>query len=481
VGRLTPVERRVLQAVAILGVPAFTPVLAAVLEIDMPTLDRHLVSLGAKGLLRRTGPTKLRFGSPLYREIVLDAMQDATRKKLHGRAAATYERAGFSPAGGGKFERVAQHLVEAGERKTAVDYFWQSAEQKLEHGQREPAVRTMLRALSLAELGQRGVDELARWLSTLSTTVSQVRSAPGLRDTVGAVLREVEARGDARQRVLAHVDVARALGAVNLFDEAYKALEQADVDSVEDVELKRSGLIAEVSIAVRQGLFVRAASAADRLEKLGPIDDKDTLLAIVQARGNTGQPELALKLLDRIDDESKPADAAEAVVRQKHRCLIYFNARDFDAAAREARQLAKISRAAGLRFDTAAALHNLGDALDRLGDHGRSYAAFMESLDLTRLIEHERLTALNKMHLCLLDGLRAVKGAEDRLKRLIRFADSRGFLWDVLEGRFLLARLALAQDRLPEARTHLEQVVQMAEEQGHELIAVDARELLASL
>jgi hypothetical protein len=308
-----------------------------------------------------------------------------------------------------------------------------------------------------------------------------VRAAPGLRDAALAALREVEARGDPRQQFLAQVDVARALGAVNLFDEAYGVLDAAEIPSMTDVDLKRTGLTAEITISVRQGLFVRANRAADLLEELGPIDDATTMLAVAQARGSTGQPEIGLQLLDQLDDQWAPKDAAEAVMRRKHRCLISFSARDYQGAAREARQGARLARTVGLRYETAVALHNLGDALIRLEDHPRAYAALTESSDLTRLLAHERLMALNQMYLSYLDGLRDVEGAADRLKSLIRYADGHGYLWDVLEGRFLLSRLALHEGRNEEARSYLEQVVDMAKEQGHEVIAVEAKELLAGL
>ncbi|HZO17052.1 MAG TPA: protein kinase, partial [Polyangiaceae bacterium] len=66
VSRLQQRERRVLQGLAILGEPGFSPVLASVLEQALPTLDRHLTNLEGKGLLRRVGPTQVRFASPLY-------------------------------------------------------------------------------------------------------------------------------------------------------------------------------------------------------------------------------------------------------------------------------------------------------------------------------------------------------------------------------------------------------------------------------
>ncbi|MEQ9325385.1 MAG: hypothetical protein RIF41_39830, partial [Polyangiaceae bacterium] len=142
---------------------------------------------------------------------------------------------------------------------------------------------------------------------------------------------------------------------------------------------------------------------------------------------------------------------------------------------------AGLARAAGLRFDTAAALHNLGDIHDRLGEHPRAYAAFVESLELTKTLEQDRLTNLNQMHLCLLDGLRSPEGADERLKTLIRYADAKGYLWDVLEGRFLLARLATAHGEHDKARKLVEEVAEMAADYGHRLIEEDAKQLSKQL
>src|SRR5690606_24065926 len=111
-------------------------------------------------------------------------------------------------------------------------------------------------------------------------------------------------------------------------------------------------------------------------------------------------------LMQRVEELGEPTDVIDAVVRKKHWMLVFFNSRDFERAARAAIELTKLARSAGLRFDTAATLHNLGDIYDRLGDPARAYAAFLESLELTRLLEHDRLSNLNQMHLAFLDGLR---------------------------------------------------------------------------
>lgn len=482
VSRLQQRERKVLQGLAILGEPAFTPVLSTVLDTPLPNLDRYLSSLETRGLLRRTGPTQVRFASPLYQEIVLDAMNPAARHELHNRAADTY--AGLQlPGAGEAAERIAGHLLGAGERKRSVEYFWRSADEKLSADQLEAALRAMLRGFEIADPEARDPAQLVDWLGKVAAAVTQVRKATGLREVLTPALRAIENRGSAIEHVTAQIHASRAFGSINLFEEAFAELDAATANTADkDEALQRELLTAEAEIAARQGLFKRSIEAGAKLEELGLIEnDVDALMTLSLSRAMTGDCDAALMLLEKVTAVGEPRDAIEAVVRQKHRALIFFNKRDFDTAAREGTELASLARAAGLRFDTAAALHNLGDIYDRLGDHPRAYAAFVESIELTRLLEHDRLTNLNQMHIYLLDGLRSSEGAEERIKSLIRYADGHGYLWDVLEGRYLLARLGAAHGDHERARRQLVQVMEMADSYGHKLIHTDASELLHSL
>jgi serine/threonine protein kinase/tetratricopeptide (TPR) repeat protein len=480
VSRLQQRERRVLQGIAILGEPTITTVLAPTLDQPLPNIDRYLSNLEQKGLIARTGPTQVRFASPLYREIVLSAMAPATLQELQLAAASFYLRSG-APAGGEVTERIATHLVGAGERDRAVDYFWRAADERLAVGQIDAALRAMLRGMELADLPNRTVAQICEWLHKLARTVSQTRQAPGLKEMLLPATREIRDRGDDGQRVMAYVEGARALGAVNLFDDAYEALEKVDPETLRDRELEIARYSAECELAARQGNFARAAKACEKLDELGPIDDVRALVAMCLARGAAGDTKRALELLDRFEKLSDPSDIVQSVTLVKHRTLVHFNARDFAAAARDASTVAKLAIAAGLRFEAAIALHNLGDAADRVGDHPRAYAAFVESLELTRQLEQDRLSNLNQLHLCLLDGLRNPEAAEEKLKALIRYADARGYLWDVLEGRFLLARLWTAHGNHERARRLLEEIIRTSNEQGHGLIGVDAAELLEKL
>jgi eukaryotic-like serine/threonine-protein kinase len=480
VSRLQQRERRVLQGLAVLGEPAFTPMLSVVLEQALPTLDRNLTRLEFKGLVRRTGPTQVRFASPLYREIVLDAMTTSARQDLHARAAKGYDDATL-PGPGEAAERRADHLVGAGQREEAVDHFWKAADEKTAADQIEAALRMMMRGLSLVDPTQRSIDELGNWLGKLAAAVSQVRQCPGLEQAISEPLRVIDAQGTERQRVMAHIHAARALGSINLFDQAFESLALADPDRLDDPELEGESLIAEAQLAARQGLFTRAAKAGERLEALGLADTPNTVMILALAKAMVGEGAQAEVLMQRVEELGEPTDLIDAVVRKKHWMLVFFNSRDFERAARAAIELTKLARSAGLRFDTAATLHNLGDIYDRLGDPARAYAAFLESLELTRMLEHDRLSNLNQMHLAFLDGLRGNADAEERLKARIRYADAKGFLWDVLEGRFLVARIEAARGDITRARTLITDVIAVAREHGQNLICVDAEELLASL
>ena len=479
VSRLAQRERRVLQALATLGEPANTTVLASTLDQVLPTTDRHLATLEQKGLVARTAVTQVRFASPLYQEIVLDAMAATVSQELHAAAAAVYASA---PRGGGEVaERLAVHLLGAGEKVPAVEAFWSAGRERRALGQVEAAVRLMMRGAALAEMQSRGVDQLLGWLTELGSAVAHSRNAPGLRDVVGSLVREVKQRGDARQRVVVLVEAARALAAINLFDEGFVLLEEVQLGEVSDRTLEAAVLAAECELAGRQGLHARALRACARLELLEPELDARTVVAMSVARAANGEFDLALALLERVAARGGEDDLPLQALLAKHRAVVHFYRRDFVAAARESSTSARLALAAGLRFEAALGLHNLGDACDRIGEHPRAYAAFIESLELSRQLDHDRLSNVNQLHLSMLDGLRNSEGAEEKLKALTRYADARGYLSDAMGGRYLMARLFAAHGSHERARRILGEVCREAEERGDGLIAADARELLAKL
>ena len=480
VSRLPQHELLLLQSLAVLGEPGLLQVLNKLASDTFGSIARPVRSLESVGLVQRVGTSQLRFSSPLYREIILEAMPGKLLHQLHARAAATYRKARLTSTGEAA-ERVAKHLLGAGRRAEAVEHFWVSAREKLARMQLEPALLMMLRGLQLARVADIAPNVLLGWLDDVGRTVTVVRRGHGLKDLLMPLVQQLRERGSPEQAAHANIELARALGSVNLFDEASEALELTASQKLDNKALVRSALVVAAQLAARRGMFARVIEAGEQLEALDAPDHIDTLYALVVARSMAGQPQQAQKLLHRIDKVQPTKDAAAQVQRGKHQVLVDFNARRFEKAAKHAIALATNARAHGLRYDAAAALHNLGDIYDRLGDHPRAYAAFVESITLARQLENERLTNLNQVHLCMLDGLRSPEGAEERLKTLIRTADGHGYIWDVLQGHYQLARLCVSHGHHTRARTLLTALLADAEKHGHRFVAEDVTDMLATL
>ena len=479
VTRLEPGERAVLQAAAILGEPILTQVLAAMLKLSVAQVDRTIASLFVKDFIRITGPASVSFASPIHGEIVLDAIPPEARRELHAATAASLI-AVLGSDGIDHSERIGHHLYEAGDRDRAADFLAQAALHKMRVAQLEPAMRLLGRALDLADHEHRSAQEIGLWLSALADAATRVRSGRDLPGIAERTLRRIDAVGSLRERVMGRLDVARALAAINLYEPAYARLDEAYALAGEDGPLRARALAVEIEAASRAGDFARASRAVEKLEAQGPLQSSRVLLAAASVRAASGDVASSLRLIAEAERLDSPDDLAAAVDREKQRVLTYIYARDCKAAVEASEHAVDLARTSGVRASLIVTLHNLGDAARRLGDLPRAYAALTESKELSDAAGQERLATLNRIHLAYLDGMRGVDGAEAQLRDAVRYVDSRGFVTDALEGRFLLGMLHLQNGQVADARRELAQVLAQAVEYGNRLVADDAREALAT-
>lgn len=480
VSRLDPPDRALVQAAAILGDPAPIEVIAQLCGRKASHVDKAIASLASREILRVTGPSQVSFSSPMHGEIVLDAIPPEVRSDLHASAASAYV-AVVGEEAAEHADTIARHLLLAGSRDRAATFFARAALLKQRVGQLEPAVQHMTTALDLSDHERRSPDELVAWLGSLADMVSRVRQATDLPRVTARALRRIDAGGTIEQRVAARVHASRALGSAHLFQEAYKRLDEALPLTASRSDLHGQSISALVEMAVRSGDFARAIRAVDALSAMGAIEDPRLLIQIAQARAATGDTEAALRALDAAAALQGSTDPVAASEREKQRGLIYLYSRDFSAAAQASARAVDLARSAGLRFETAAALHNLGDASRRLGDLPRSYAALSESKEIAEAAGNERLVSINRVHLTYLDGRGGAPGAAAMLKDLIRYADSRGYFTDGLEGRYLLGALLVHNGEIAAAKPELERALSMAVSYGNRLVEIDAREALKSL
>lgn len=483
VARLPPDLRAVTQGAAILGAPIPTEVLASLLGQKVAQVDRAIADLAARDLLRATGPAQADFASPTHGEIVLDLLPPESRRELHAASAAAY-LALYGEDSAEHAERIASHLYEAGDRDRAATFFARAAAHKMRLSQLEPAISLVSRALDLADHGLRTAAELARWIGILAAAVHHVRRAPDLPDLARRAIARIDAAGTLEERVASRVDVARALGSANQFEDCYarlsEAFELAD-DLPELRDLRRRALLIEAEIAIRGGDFARGERAVDQIEAMGPVEDERLLTVIAMVRAVMQDLDAALRALDRAEALADPADLAGACGRAKTRALVYLYCRDNKTGIEASLSAVQLARSSNVRYDIAAMLHNLGEAARRIGDLPRAYAALSESLEVARATGNERLVSVNRIHLAYLDGVSGVAGAENLLRELIRYSDAHGWVTDALEGRYLLGMLLLHRGAKDDGKRELEEVLGLATAKGNRLVAEDAREALLQL
>ncbi|MBI2389012.1 MAG: protein kinase [Deltaproteobacteria bacterium] len=499
--RLSVREREILTAIALLGEPAEIDLVAASVEEGMRSsedtagvanVERLLSPLEASGLVRRGGERTISFVSPVAREVVFDAAPAEVKRELH-LAIAHALIATAQP----QFDRVAHHLFEGGDRERAAAFFAKSGEAQLSLGHPEAAARDLARAAVLADLRQRPRDEVLQWLRALATSLGTSRGgrAQGAADATTAIdraLARLEGESDARLREQSD-RAGRAFGSISLFErgkEAFDRAEQLSQEAHDERSLQRV-LMARAENARRSGEFGEAASILERLEPMIAAhgDTKELydvyvgLAGALAAVGADGGRARALEYLARAEKVARaigdgPVLAAE---RAKTRALIACFVRDWVDGAACSEKAAELAREAGLLYETAINIHNLGDCRMRLGDKPGAYAALQQSLALAEEGGHDRLAAINRAPIAYLDGLAGDEKALRKLAEVTAWNHQRGYLWDEVNARYWLGLLHLGRAERAEAIDELGRARALAERLSLKSIVADCDEALARL
>jgi tetratricopeptide (TPR) repeat protein len=484
VARLSGEDRATLQAASILGDPIEVTALSNMLGQAMPSLERSLATLKDREFLVHTGPSELRFASPLIPEIVADALTHEAAREMHAAAGQALE----TTLGDRAWEhaaRIAGHLYEAGDRERAAAYFAKSGERRLEARQLEAAARDYARAIALADLSKRSPDELATWLEKLASAVRLVRSAPDAVELCSRVIERVDAVGPREVRVRARVAAGQLLAAAQHMEESRQRLAEAEGIAEKDEQLLKQVLLAEAELATRQGDFKRALERLDVLHGIvrAVSDDPEkhrVALHLAQAHAGLGDRRTALASLQEAE-QVLPNDKMATLERTKVRALVDYFTRDFRSAALHSEKAIDMGREMGIGYEVMLNLHNLGDILVHLDDLPRAYGAIRQSLAMCEEGGYERLANYNRMFLAFLDGIQGTVDGEKLLRHGIAYAVSKDFTWDVIGGRVLLANLLHRGGQLPEARDEYEKTRALAIAAGHRLVVDDCEIALGKL
>ncbi len=484
VQRLPEPERNLLLAATVLGEPVDVSVLSSMLEAPIGTVNALVESLEGRDLVHRDGPVTISFYSPLLPEVVLGDIAPEVRLDLHRQAANAYQMV-LGERTEELASHIAYHLAEAGEHDRAAGFFATSGLFFLDARRLDRAVVDLTRALELADLALRSGEELTEWVAALSTAVRHVRSGASLPQLVTRLAAHLDDHPDidARERVQITVDLAQIAGALHRYEQAKRLLERATADAEAWPELARSALMAEAEIAIRNGEFKIALAAVERAGKLPAGDATEQhrlLVATAQAFGGAGEHDRGLAALDEAAVLA-PDDVVHATERAKVRALILGFRGDWRGCAVECEKGAERARAAGLMHEVAVNLHNQGDALMRLEELPRAYAALEASRTVAEELGADRLVNLNRLMLAYLDALNGSAPARQSLSEHLAQAEAQRWTWDAITGRYLLGRLLVRRGNIAAAKRELGAALKLARSVDNRLVAEDCERELARL
>ncbi len=476
IARLSPADRVTLQAAAVLGDPIHTAILAAMVGSGLGALERSLAVLKERDFVVQTGPSELRFSSPIVREVVVDALPHQAAREMHAAAGAGLEQL-LGTKAWEQAARIATHYYEAGDRPHAADYFGKSGDRRLEAKQFDAATRDYARAIELSDIAASSPEALSGWLSGLAHAVRLVRTLPEATEMCDRVLVRLDAAGTATQRVKARIDAGRILGALHHLEAARSMFGEAERVARGDDALVKQVLVAMAELASQQGDFKRSRELLERVQNIvveagDRQEEHKALINLAQSYAATGERQLALDYL-RTAEALLPNDATSACERQKHVGLVEYFARDWQAAAAAADKAVDQARALGLTYEVAVNLHNQGDSLMRNGELAPAYGALQQSLALCEESGYERLAMHNRMFLAFLDAANGDQEAERQLGRGVRYAEAHDYTWDVIGGRLLQAQLFARRGERDSARLEFERLRDIARTSGNRLVMDD--------
>jgi tetratricopeptide (TPR) repeat protein len=334
-----------------------------------------------------------------------------------------------------------------------------------------------------------------RWLRAITVALGTARGARGqavdATTAIDRALSRLEGEADAQVRREAWIEAGRAFGAISLFDRAREAFDRAEQLSTEGRDERRleSVLMARAEVARRSGEMGEAGSLLERLEPMvAARGDSKQLYDVFVGLAQSVAANTAASGIDRsiayLEKAEKVAQAIGdgpvfQVERAKVRALVHMFAGDHIGFAEWSEKAADLARNAGLLYETAINLHNLGDARLRLGDNAASYAALQQSLALAEEIGHERLALINRAPIVYLDGLAGHADAVHKLAEIVAWTRQRNLPWDELNARYLLGLLHLHRGARDKAIEELEKGKSLALQLSMRSLVSDCDEALA--
>ncbi|HEX5658698.1 MAG TPA: protein kinase [Polyangiales bacterium] len=488
VGSLLPAHRSILQLAVTCG-PRFSPeLLAQAAGVDEATVRQALTHLTERGILREDGPGEYASAHDLVREVLYGALPLEERPALHAAVAQAIEA--LSPAAA-VAERLAFHYREAGQWERAIAFLSQAATRYEGEHQLEAAIEAYTQVIDLLSRAEQ--PDRLRVLglyARIGDLAYHTRTGEWLSDVLGQAIELAEQWGADEWLARLAMLRGRLLNKASRFREGRLWLERAQsvARRLEDRKLQRDIALAAADAHARNGEYKLvvpfASEALEASHQSGDVPSElRALLLLAPAFAALGDVVGARDALVRLEGlaAGHPSRLFQMELLRA-RALVQEATGDLAAAAESAREALELAREHSFPHETAVYAHHLGSLLLRADEEKRAFAALRLSYDAATEHGFARLQWRNVCLLGFLDALRFdSEQGYARMAQAVQYAEERGYVLDLVIGKYLLAIIAQKREEKARAKQLLHEVIELADPHGHVRRCEDAEAALRAL
>jgi eukaryotic-like serine/threonine-protein kinase len=488
VGSLPASHRSILQLAVTFG-PRFSPeLLARASGLDEATVRQALAHLTERGIVREVSLDEYESAHDLVREVLYGALPIEERPALHEAVARAIEALSPSDAAA---ERLAFHYREAGQWERAVDYLERAAARYEGEHALEAAIEAHTQVIDLLSRAERP-DRLRvlELYARIGELAYHTRTGEWLSDVLGQAIELADSwQSDEWLARLAMLR-GRLLNKASRFREGRLWLERAQsvARQLEDRGLQRDIALAAADAHARNGEYKAVVPfAVDGLKAARDSGDVQSelraLLLLAPAYAALGELSGARDALLKLEAiaQGHPSRLFQMELLRA-RALVQEANGDLASAAESAREALDLAREHSFPHETAVYAHHLGSLLLRADEEKRAFAALRLSYDAAT--EHG-FARLQWRNVCLLGFLDALRFDSDqgyaRMGQAVAYAEERGYVFDLIIEKYLLAMVAQKRQQVDRARELLHAVIELAEPHGHVTRCEDAEIALRAL
>ncbi len=487
--RIGPTERHLLQIAAITSARFPTNLLAAVAAEPVETVEQSLTVLEQRGIVVRAGHEEYAFSHELIGDVLREGLTIDAQRELHGAVAGALEQL-YPEHVHEMAERLVDHHRRAGNRSKAIDYLIRSADRLESEYALTSAAASLGEAIDM--LGQTPNPDHDRILSLYRRLgdLSFRSGAPkkGIeRMEAGLALAESLGREDCvsrfsmlRGRLLYHSnrfaeearqwfdrarDIARKLGDPQLLLDVTVATADAST---------RNGHYSHAIGLLQEALNI-AKEASDRLAQVR------CLIPLSLAYAGTGDREGAIQAIADARQLSTDDRYTECELL-KAESLVNAYVGDQQRAIETAGRAMEFAKEYGFPFEAAVNAHNMGECYLRSSDYKRAFALSRYSYEIARDQGLVRLQYTNMRVLGFIDAIKfGSSEGRDRMLEALEYATEHGYLWDVIQCKYMLAVADHRTGNTDSGEDLLREVLRLATEYGHRYYEQAAEEALAAV